>query len=395
VDSDLPRGTAPRPLTGRTVRFTLIAAAWLALWGFVLLLFAARVQALYILSNEVMPWGRALAASTADWLPWLAFGPAIVWLSLRLPLSRRHAPRALLVHLPAALAITTLHALLRPALARAAGLSGKTSFAVAFLMLMQFDFMLYAALAGITLATQFARRLRERERSAAATELRTVQLEQTLTESRLALLRTQLDPHFLFNTMHAISALMQTDIRAADSMLTKLSDILRASMADTSRHEVPLHEELDFSERYLGIQRARLGDRLRIEMQIHPDVLQGRVPSMLLQPLLENAIRHGIAPRVEGGSLEVAAFAENRQLHIIVRDDGAGLNESFPAGSGGGIGLRNTLLRLRHLYGAAATLDVRRRASGGTEVAVTLPLNVYTTGTHRAVAAVRAMSQTQ
>ncbi|HVT38549.1 MAG TPA: sensor histidine kinase, partial [Gemmatimonadaceae bacterium] len=315
----------------------------------------------------------------------------IVWLSLRLPLSRRHVSRALLVHLPAAVAITTVHALLRPALAHAVGLSGRTSFPVAFLMLMQFDFMLYAALAGITLATQFAQRLRERERSAAASELRTVQLEQTLTESRLALLRTQLDPHFLFNTMHAISALMQTDVRAADSMLTKLSDILRASMADTSRHEVPLHEELDFSERYLGIQRARLGDRLRIEMQIQPDVLQGRVPSMLLQPLLENAIRHGIAPRVEGGCVEVAAFAENRQLHIIVRDDGAGLHESFPAGSGGGIGLRNTLLRLRHLYGSAATLDVRRRASGGTEVAVTLPLNVYTTGTHRAVAAVRAM----
>jgi uncharacterized membrane protein YhaH (DUF805 family) len=373
----------PIKSTSRRARVGLAAAAIVGFWGFALLLFAVRVRVLYTLSNEEMPWPRALAASTADWLPWLAFGPFIVWLCTRLPVTRQHLWRAVLVHLPTMLAIATIHALARPAIARALGLQTPNTFVMVFLMLLQFDVLLYAAITGAALAVGFAKRLRDRERAAAAAELHAVQLERTLTESRLALLRTQLDPHFLFNTMHGISALMQSDVRAADNMLMRLSDLLRASMTETSRHEVPLDEELDFSERYLGIQRARLGDRLRTEIHVQPDVLQARVPSMLLQPLLENAIRHGISPREEGGCLEVEAFARNGQLHIIVRDDGAGLHETFPAGSASGIGLRNTLLRLRHLYGAAASLDVRRRSSAGTEVAVTLPLTAYVTGTHR------------
>jgi two-component system LytT family sensor kinase len=296
---------------------------------------------------------------------------------------------------PAMFTLTVIQTAFRPPLLHLLGLPSRPSaFAVVFVTLMQSDFMLYSLVAGVTLAAQYARRLRERERAAAASELRTAQLERTLTESRLSLLRTQLDPHFLFNTMHAISALMHQDVEAADVMLTRLSDLLRASMADSSRHEVSLDEELDFSERYLGIQRARLGSRLRTEIRIQPDVLQAKVPSMLLQPLLENAIRHGIAPRLEGGCVELEASAEGPMLRIIVRDDGAGLHESFPATGGSGIGLRNTMLRLRHLYGAAASLDVRRRSSAGTEVTVTLPLNIYVTGTHRSVASAATVTDT-
>ncbi len=369
--------------------------AYVGVWTFVLVLFAVRWQALYTFTDAALPSTSALAYSAADWLPWLLFCPVVIWLTIRVPVSRDHPVRALLVHVPAMLLLTVIQAAFRAPLLHLLGLPSRPSvFAVVFVTLMQSDFMLYAVVAGVTHATQYARRLRERERAAAASELRTVQLERTLTESRLSLLRTQLEPHFLVNTMHAISALMHQDVEAADVMLTRLSDLLRASMADSSRHEVPLDEELDFSERYLGIQRARLGPRLRTEIRIQSDVLQAKVPSMLLQPLLENAIRHGIAPRLDGGCVELEASAHGQTLRIIVRDDGAGLHESFPATGGSGIGLRNTMLRLRHLYGDAASLDVRRRSSAGTEVIVTLPLNTYVMGAHRTAAAAAASSAT-
>jgi two-component system LytT family sensor kinase len=237
-----------------------------------------------------------------------------------------------------------------------------------------------AAIVGALLAVRYALALRARERSAAAAELRAARLERSLAESRLSLLRTQLDPHFLFNTMHGVSTLMHEDPVAADAMLTSLGELLRASMSDNAPHEVTLREELAFSERYLGIQRARFGSRLRTETQIQPAAMRARVPSMLLQPLLENAIRHGIAPRRGGGSLEVEATVQDGTLRVFVRDDGVGPPAQGSDGHGTGIGLRNTRLRLAQMYGEHASLELRRREPAGTEVAVILPLRLGRNG---------------
>lgn len=239
---------------------------------------------------------------------------------------------------------------------------------------------LAAAIAGVLLAVRYAFALRSRERSAAAAELRAARLERSLAESRLSLLRAQLDPHFLFNTMHGVSTLMHEDPVAADAMLSSLGDLLRASMSDNARHEVTLREELDFSERYLGIQRARFGSRLRTGTLIHPAALRAHVPSMLLQPLLENAIRHGIAPRRGGGSLEVEATVDDGTLRVFVRDDGVGPPAPGSTEPGTGIELRNTRLRLTQMYGERASLELRRREPAGTEVAVTLPLRLGRNG---------------
>jgi two-component system, LytTR family, sensor kinase len=384
-EPDPARANTSSPEVQRAEPYALAAVALLAAWVVVLLVFSVRLRAIYTLENMPMPWRQAFAASAVDWVPWLVFAPLAAWISSLVPLSRERYKRAIVVHAAAALSITVVHALLRPYLAGMLGLTGHNSFAVHFLMLLQLDPMLYAVITGAGLAARYARELRGRERAAAASELRTAQLEQTLAESRLSLLRTQLDPHFLFNTMHGVSALMHEDPEAADAMLTRLGDLLRASMNEAAPHEVTLEEELDFSERYLGIQRARFGSRLQTTLHIRPEALQARVPSMMLQPLLENAIRHGIAPRYEGGCLEVQAFVDGRTLRIFVRDDGVGLPGvghpmDVPVAPGSGIGLRNTVLRLKQMYGDTAALEMRRREPAGTEVAVSLPFTVVRDG---------------
>ncbi|MFI5310081.1 MAG: sensor histidine kinase [Gemmatimonadales bacterium] len=355
-------------------------AAFLCVWVVVLVVFSVRIQAIYTLENQPMRWGQAFAWSAVDWVPWLAFTPFAAWISARVRFSRERVVPALLVHAAAALGITVVHATVRPHLANLLGLPGNSTFAMHFLMLVALDPILYAMIAGAMLAAGYARELGGRERLAAAAELRAAQLEQSLSESRLTLLRTQLDPHFLFNTMNGISALMHDDPDAADVMLTRLGDLLRTSMNESAPQEVTLEEELDFSERYLGIQRARFGSRLTTTLRIQPEALRARVPSMLLQPLLENAIRHGIAPRCEGGCLEVEACVEGRTIRVFVRDDGVGLPGDVTARRGSGIGLRNTLLRLKQLYGVRASLEMRRRVPAGTEVAVSLPLTIERDG---------------
>lgn len=360
--------------------YAAAALGFLCAWAFVLLVFGVRIQAMYALEGQPMTWRSAIAASAVDWLPWLAFGPLVAWLAARIGFSSRRRGVTLAAHAATVLTLTTAHALVRPVLSGYLGLAGRNPFFVAFLMLVQFDLLVYAVIVGVMLAMRYALALQRREHSAAAAELRAARLEQSLAESRLALLRTQLDPHFLFNTMHGVSTLMHEDPVAADAMLTRLGDLLRASMTDNAPHEVTLAEELDFSERYLGIQRARYGSRLRTATQVQPGAMRARVPSMLLQPLLENAIRHGIAPRREGGSLEVEARVDGRTLRVFVRDDGVGPPEAGADGHGTGIGLRNTRLRLAQMYGDGAALELRRREPAGTEVAVSFPLRLGRNG---------------
>jgi LytS/YehU family sensor histidine kinase len=202
--------------------------------------------------------------------------------------------------------------------------------------------------------------------------VRAAQLEAQLAEARLDALRMQLHPHFLFNTLHAISALMARDVPAARRMMTRLSDLLRFSLEQEVTDEVPLAEELDFLDRYVEIQRARFPDRLHVEMDVEPDAQAALVPRFMLQPLVENAIRHGIDRRPGGGRVVVRARVNDHRLKIEVEDNGPG----FPSGADyrEGVGLRSTRARLEHLYGGGGELDLAAAPGGGALVRVVIPV---------------------
>jgi len=258
------------------------------------------------------------------------------------------------------------------------------------------DLLAYAAIIGLMHSVHFYRRFRERER-------RALVLESNLANARLGALRAQLHPHFLFNSLNAIAALLRRDPRLAESTLMTLSDLLRLALSQSERQEGPLREELNFVSRYLEIQQTRFGDKLRIENDIAPATLDCLVPTLLLQPLVENAIRHGIEPAENGGLLRISARQQNGNLILNVEDDGVGLaNESVRVSSslsgyvasqtmlptislnasrvsgatsrtGTGIGLPNLRARLETLYGQNQKLEIATRSPHGVSVRIELP----------------------
>lgn len=209
---------------------------------------------------------------------------------------------------------------------------------------------------------------RARESAVQASELKA-----QLTQAELATLRAQLHPHFLFNTLHGISALMQKDTRAARRMLTSLSELLRKSIDTPARQEVPLREELEFIARYLELQKMRFGERLRVEYVIDDSLLEALVPNLILQPLVENALRHGFAARREPGLVCVRAGLENGRLSLDVEDDGDGLPEGHTRPTVLGVGLGTTRARLEQLYGREHSFSFEAPGHGGFAVRITLP----------------------
>jgi LytS/YehU family sensor histidine kinase len=208
-------------------------------------------------------------------------------------------------------------------------------------------------------------------------DLKASQLEGQLAQAQLQVLRMQLHPHFLFNTLHTISALMHKDLKAADRMLALLGDLLRDSLEKVGAQVVPLKQELEFLDRYLEIEKTRFRDRLSVQMAVEPETLDAEVPNLILQPLVENAIRHGIARRAEGGRLEIHAQSQDHMLVLRVRDDGPGLPSDTEMAARGGVGLANSQARLEQLYGAAHRFELRNRTDGGLEVTLALPLRPH------------------
>jgi LytS/YehU family sensor histidine kinase len=202
-------------------------------------------------------------------------------------------------------------------------------------------------------------------------ELRSAHLSAQLAQAQLQALRTQLHPHFLFNTLNAISTLVHKNPEVADRMIARLSDLLRLTLENVGVQEVRLAQELEFLEGYLEIERMRFADRLEVRMQIAPETLDARAPYLILQPLVENAIRHGIAPRAAPGRVEVRAERRNGMLVLEVRDNGPGIS---PKGKmKDGVGISSTRARLERLYGAAHRFELRNAAEGGLIVSVMLP----------------------
>jgi len=241
-----------------------------------------------------------------------------------------------------------------------------------------FNLLIYWVIVSVSHAFDYYRQMQERE-------LRAAELEKRLAQARLQTLQMQLNPHFLFNSLHAISALVHKDADMADQMITRLSDLLRYALEGTDAQEVPLRQELDFLRRYLEIEQTRFGDRLAVGLEIAPETLDALVPNLLLQPLVENAIRHGIEPRAKPGRIELRAGCENGQLKLEVRDNGVGLSPDRKVEEG--VGLSNTRARLKQLYGERHRFALSETPGGGLSVSLELPFRAQGKETNGAVGA--------
>jgi two-component system LytT family sensor kinase len=217
------------------------------------------------------------------------------------------------------------------------------------------------------LGWQYYLRYRDRERQAAA-------LSAELVNARLEALRMQLNPHFLFNTLNAVLALIHEDPAAADRMLVQLSHLLRRTLDSGSAYEVPLREELQFLRMYLEIEQIRFQDRLQITFDIDPDTEDLLVPQLILQPLVENALRHGILPRDQPGQIHLRARQNGDRLELSVRDNGIGLPDPAETGTRKGVGLQNVRSRLNHLYGVTQFFQLREAPGGGAEAILSIPV---------------------
>jgi hypothetical protein len=336
-----------------------IAVRVLAVFTAVAVLFAGQVWLDYAYARVPVTWPQALSISAIDWYLWAALTPVVLWLAARAPLAPPRLGRALAVHLPACLVLTAIKTPAQEILARV--FVGVTRQPTSFLKI-YVSLFTYWAIVGIAADVRQRRLARERER-------RAQQLETELARAELDALRMRLNPHFLFNTLNGISALMRENVEAADLMLTRLSDLLRLTLDRANVQEVALTEELDFVEQFAAIQRLRLGDRLTITVDAPADTLAVAVPALSLQPLVENALKHG-AERTPGPA-RVAIVVRRRDglLHVEVSDDGPGPAENARAGTG----LDTTRRRLQHLYGDRGRLVLEPRAPTGAVARLTIP----------------------
>jgi len=216
----------------------------------------------------------------------------------------------------------------------------------------------------------------QRLRIAQAQQLAAAELQTKLVQAQLENLRLQLQPHFLFNTLNTISSVMYEDVRAADAMITQLSDLLRLTLQASRAHQIPLAEELEITRLYLDLMQKRFENKLRVTYSVDPSLHSSLVPQLILQPLLENSLRHGMKPGSSAMDLSIAAHRENGSLILQVSDTGSGLGEIDPSGAfGRGVGLSNIRDRLTHLYGDGQQFSISNRPSGGAEVTLRVPLH--------------------
>ena len=299
----------------------------------------------------------------AYWYSWALFTPPIVWLSQRFRFERQGLLRAVAVHVPAVVFFSLAHIAMMQAaqwwLVTSEGGQFRWWSAAQRAALMNFDWemMTYWAIVGLSHALLYYRESRDRA-------LRTAQLETRLVAAQLMTLQQQLHPHFLFNTLHAVSTLMHRDVAAADRTLMRLSDLLRMTLERLGEEEVPLASELDFLRKYLDIERTRFADRLVVRFEIDAKAEAAMVPTLLLQPLVENAIKHGVARKAGAGRIDILARREQDKLRIEIRDDGVGLSEDALTALHKGIGISTTRARLQHQFGADFRFEFHRLDQG-------------------------------
>lgn len=315
-----------------------------------------------------------LALNLGYWYSWASLTPAILWLSRWAPIERDSWKRAVAAHVPGVFVFTVLHITLTVASQTVVvwfvGQEQRSWLQEAqrmFFNNFDWEMMTYWTIVGLSHALGYHREAQDRA-------LRESQLETHLVEAQLQALQRQLQPHFLFNTLNTISALMHRNVDAADDMIARLSDLLRISLHNVGVQEVALKQELDFLSKYLEIEQTRFRDRLTVVFDVQPDTLDALVPNLMLQPLVENSIKHGIGPRPMPGQIEIRSRRTGSLLELEVRDNGVGLSAARLTDFNRGVGLANTRSRLQHLYGSSHRFEFRQPPAGGLSVLIAIPL---------------------
>lgn len=363
------------PFRRTHIRWLLIFAGWTTAG----LISASLEYFTAIAVNRPYPFAIAAWWNLAALYLFAASFPLVAYIARRLPFDRQRWLRRGLAYVAWIFVLSVVHlvaflliywAIGGPRLPRTASPADALAyFHVLFVGNLRTNLIIYALLLFGVMAMNYYRRY-------LAGEQRAAQLQTQLAQAQLQALKMQLHPHFLFNTLNAISELVHKEPDTAERMVIQLSDMLRVSLDSIGVQEIPLKQELEFLGRYLDIEETRFRDRLRIRMDVDPATLGAYVPNMLLQPLVENAIRHGISTLSRGGSIDIQARRNGESLHLRICDDGRGFPASSGNGSrGSGVGLSNTRARLTQLYGADRfKLDIESVPDAGVAVSIAIPL---------------------
>jgi two-component system LytT family sensor kinase len=349
--------------------------AYFAIWTMISLAFAGQAYLTRAEIGSPVTWGFALGRNLLDWYIFAILSLPVLWLARKIPIELTDWKRRLTIHITASVVFSMLWMFVRAFLVMALRLTeGQpigfwAAFTYALVATFFFNIVIYWVIISVTHAIRFYRRDRERE-------VRTAELEKRLAQARLQALQMQLNPHFLFNTLHAISSLMHKDVDAADRMLIRLGDLLRYALESTEEQEVTLRQELDFIDRYIEIEQTRFGDRLSVQKQIAPETCDALLPNLLLQPILENAIQHGIEPHARPGRIELKSTRVGNSLQLEIRDNGEGLPNGLTPDEG--IGLSNSRARLLQLYGAQSRFELKNMDGGGLTVIIVVPWRTST-----------------
>lgn len=346
------------------IKWGLISGCWI----FLALLFSGPPLIQAVKAHRLAAGWTDLFAELIFSFFWLALTPLAIWLSRSYRIEGGKRIQRLIFHLLASVGVLLIQLMLFCIVCIPFGWYSQLTFWNRYLYLIltfyPVNVLFYWGIVILDHAISYYQKFQERE-------LRASQLEAQVAQSQLQVLKMQLHPHFLFNTLNAISALIQDSPDEAEEMVTRLGDLLRMTLENAGRHEVSFKEELEFLQHYLDIEQIRFQDRLKILMTIEPETLDVLVPSLILQPLVENSIRYGVAPRPEGGCIKIKAWRENSTLRLEVEDDGPGLPGRTPLKEG--IGLTNTRARVRSLYGDGHGVALGNAAGGGLTVNLTVP----------------------
>jgi two-component system LytT family sensor kinase len=348
--------------------------SYFLIWTAVGLFFASEssLWGRYIFRTP-MTWDQALKTNLSFYYIWACIAPLVLWLGKRFRFERGSRTLSFFVHLPTSVLLSTVQLLIAEIIVQSFSpdrLQLYEAFKAierTFVVYFHINLLTYWAILGIGYGREYYKKFRERE-------VRAAQLRTQLTQAQLQSLKMQLHPHFLFNTFNTISSLMHKSVDDADRVLALLGDLLRYSLHNVGVQEVTLREEIDFLQRYLEIEQTRFGDRLRIRINVEPEVLDCKVPNLILQPLVENAIRYAVGPRASGGSIEISARQVIGSLKISVVDDGPGLPEGYNLPAHEGVGLRNSRERLDQLYGENHRFILSNKSPKGLEVAIVIPI---------------------
>jgi signal transduction histidine kinase len=361
----------------------------LSFWTGLGVLFSMQV---YLLWPDKVTLFRAMETTMPKWYVWGLLA-SLTFAADHRVFGRLPLPKRIVAHIPLGVAVSLVAMALDYAVQHALQVEWRPVSPIQFFLQNFFgQATIYAVIAGASMATSYAAEARRREQETAELALHSAQLQAHLTDARLRVLQSQLNPHFLFNTFNTISAFTETNPKLARRMMARLGALLRSSLDHAGRQEVTFDEELRFLDDYLTIERLRFEDRLTVDVRVEDSLRGALVPSFVLQPLVENAIRHGTGALLRTGNVHLSARRAGDRLLIEVEDNGIGLPEAWRLEDHAGIGLSNIARRLQELYGSEHNFLVGNRAGGGVRVEASLPFRcgsqAATTGRARTVDAV-------